>query len=76
MSFTDFMWRGVCPRVAEGLAGRGGGWGVERGGACAACGAGSVEAWAAEVRLLEPVQHEDVAKCPKTDAPQEASLCC
>ena len=31
---------------------------------------------AAYVRLLEPVQHEDVAEGPEADAPQEASLCC
>ena len=55
------MWRG-----REGPArrvGRGGGWVSSRGGA-------------AEVRLLEQVQHEDVAEGSEADAPQEASLCC
>ena len=43
VSFVDFVWRGVCLRVegeavagasnAAGRAGRGGDWGVERGGA-------------------------------------------
>ena len=31
---------------------------------------------AAQVRLLEPVQHEDVAEGPEADAPQEAAFRC
>ena len=58
VSFVDFVWRGA--------AGRGGDWGVERGGARRA----------AQVGLLEQVQHEDVAEGSEADTPQEAPFRC
>ena len=61
MSFVDFVWRGVCLRV-EGEAVAGASNAAGRAGR----DVGSVR------RLLEPVQHEDVAEGPEADAPQEA----
>ena len=62
VSFVDFVWRrGVRDEAVTGVSNAAGRAGRD---------VGSVR------RLLEPVQHEDVAECPKTDAPQEASLCC
>ena len=42
----------------------------------AVAGASNAAGRAAQVRLLEPVQHEDVAEGPEADAPQEAAFRC
>lgn len=81
MSFTDFVWRGVSLRVRrvgrdEAVAGASNAAGRAGRGRVSAGDSGAGSAWAAQVRLLEPVQHEDVAEGPQADAPQEASLGC
>ena len=70
VSFVDFVWRRGVPSCGGGVRGLRGVWDEAVTGVSNAAERGTV------VRLLEPVQHEDVAEGPQADTPQEAPFRC